>query len=857
MSSARVRAEFERLVELAAAAREAALAVLSTTDHALAEQVRDLLRQDAAASGFLERAAPAAGPASLLFAPGQRFGRYELVRPLGRGGMGTVFAAVQHDPERTVALKLLAHTGRAAAERWRFEQEVQVLAALSHPAIATFHEAGVTATAGGDVAWLAMELVAGATDLLSWAERMRLSRPARLALFLQLCDAVAYGHRRGVLHRDLKPSNVLVDSDGRLKLIDFGIARAVGGPFDGPHTHTGEVVGTLHYMAPEQLRGRPDAIGTGCDVYALGVLLYHLLCGRAPFDFRGKSLAEVTAMVLDGEPLAPRHANPDLPEDLGWILLRAMAKELPRRYPSVEALADDVQRFQAHLPIAARAPSLGYRATKFVRRNRVGVAISTAVAFGLGVGVYGLWRGLEQARASESLAVQAGAEARRGEAAAIAAQAAAELAREEARRGERAALRANEVSREMVRILAGLFDGIDDSAFSRDITVHEVLEAAALPAGAIREPSVEQAVREVRGRAFLRMHRFDAARVELERASELQRLARPEPGSPQDAASIAEHGWLLQGLLGRALLHTGEAERGEALLREMVAATATGVKPAVRIAALEQFCGFLAEQNQHAPLVANARELLELLPPDHHRSLVLAQQWLARGASSLGDHGTARQASEQATTLAAAHLGEDARLRCGLQATYVHSLQESGDLAAAAQHFPALIALTRQVYGEGHDNLLIVLNNHAHLLFSLGKRREAIDALRAVVEAHEGRGGPMTEAHLQALHNLGMVLNLSGRFAAAEPLLAAAAEHSRRLFDARNVDGVTMRFNHGACLAWSKRWQEAEPLLLAEYAALEALLPAGHEQLAKARRTIADAYRHNGHAEQGDRWRSQ
>lgn len=843
MKGSRLRAEFEALCAASAAERERRLAELAAGEPALAAELRELLRQDELGGAFLERGAlPNAAAAAV--AKGQRFGRYELVRPLGSGGMGIVWEAVQHDPERRVALKLLAR-GRSDVERWRFQQEVAVLASLQHPGIATFFEASATDVDGRRVDWLAMELVADARDLVTHADAAGLDQTARLALFRQLCDAVAHGHRRGVLHRDLKAGNVLVSADGVLKLIDFGIARALGDD-DGERTRTGDVIGSLHTMAPEQLAGRRAAIGTATDVYALGVILYQLLCGQLPLPFAGKGLTEALRMVAEQEPLSPWRVRPELPADLGWIVLRALAKEPAKRYPTVEALVDDLERFRSHLPVHARAPSLGYRSAKFVRRHRVGVVIAVAIAAGLAFGAYGLWRGAEDARAGEQLARTAQQQEQQARVLAEQAQAAA-TAREQAAR------RAEAQSREVLRVVVGLFDGIDDTAESRELKVHELLDAATLDARATADPAVEQAVRAVRGHVYERLHRFDAARVEFARVLEL--------GDPADEGVDARGGVtmrpeLLRAQLGRALALSGERARGEAMLREALAATATA-EPALRLRVLGAWCRYLVASNGCRDLLAAATTFGELAKANNDAAeAVYADLWLAGAHSGLDQHREAVAASTRALAAARAACGDAHRTTCTALATHVTNLQTAGDLDAAEALYPELIAATTRLYGPAHPNLLTTLNNRAHLAFARGKRDEAVAGLRAVVAAHEARGGAVTNEHLQALHNLGMVLNGTGRFDEAEPLLRRTAALSSGMLGDQDPEGAMMRFNHAACLSWMKRFGEAEPILLAEYETLAKLLPAEHVVLAKARRTLADAYRVNGKPDEGAKWRA-
>lgn len=819
MTWARVRAQFEALLDLPAAEQHARLAELAATEPGLAADVRRLLASDAAALGYLER--PAAPPL-VAAAAGQCFGRYELVRLLGSGGMGSVWEAVQHDPERRVALKLSVRGAQSAAERWRFEHEVRVLAALSHPAIATFFDAGTVQGDGTEVAWLAMELVDGARDVLRWADDQALARDQRIALFLRLCDAVAHGHRHGVLHRDLKAGNVLVSHDGQLKLIDFGVARALGTDGDAaPRTTTGELVGSLFTMAPEQLRGRPAAVGVGADVYALGVLLYQLLCGRLPFDFAGRSLAEVARIVLEQEPLPARAVRPDLPADLGWILAQALQKDPQRRYPTVEALVADLQRYRAHLPVTARAPRLGYRLAKFMRRHRIGALVAAALGGGLALGGYGLWHGAEEARAEAVVA-----------------------------------RRANEVSREVLRVVTDLFENIDDTEASRELTVHQLLASAGLDERATADPLVEQAVREVRGRTFARLRRFPEARAELERAHELHGRAAA-PGDAAEAARVAAHGQLLAADLGRVLTRTGERPRGEQLLRAAVAATARGAEDRTRRKVLTTFCQWLADENLAAELLPAAEELRAVGERMQNAATVLlAEQRIAEAASRLGRHDLAIEASGRAWRAACERFGDEHRVPCAMLQTHVRALQVARRLDEAEALYPRLVAACRTVFGEGHGNHLAVLNNQVALLFARGRMAEAVAGMQQIVDAHEARGGPLTAERVTAIHNLGQVLTQANRFAEAEPHLRRAAAAAPAVFGPEDPDGLWMPFHLGACLAWQQKWTEAEPLLRSSHERLAAVLPPGDPDLAKARTTLAAAHAHNGDASGAAAWRA-
>jgi serine/threonine protein kinase len=275
--------------------------------------------------------------------PGERLGEFLVLRALGSGGMGVVYAAQQERPRRTVAIKVLRRGYRHPEMLRRFEHEAEMLGRLQHPGIAQ-----VYAFYAGDrttPAHLVMELVAG-PPLTDYARAERLSLDGRVRLIVGLADAVQHAHERGVIHRDLKPANVLV-ADGRPKVLDFGIARATRADVQRLTMHTahGQLMGTLAFMSPEQLRGRSDEIDERSDVYALGVLLYRLAAERLPFDVGALSWVEALQRVLESEPVPLGAVNPELAGPLQDIAARAMARNARQRYQSAADLASDLRRF--------------------------------------------------------------------------------------------------------------------------------------------------------------------------------------------------------------------------------------------------------------------------------------------------------------------------------------------------------------------------------------------------------------------------------------------------------------------------------------------------------------------------------
>ncbi len=412
---------FDRALDLEPAARSDLVAEVRERDPELAAALeRLLLEHDGVlASDFLERTP--LDDEALPSLAGQTIGSYKLEHPLGAGGMGTVWLARRSDGrfEGAAAVKFvhLAFMDRAGQERFR--REGTLLARLSHPHIARLLDAGVTPSGQP---YLVLEYVEG-TRIDPYAAERRLSLDERIALFLQVADAVAHAHASLVVHRDLKPSNVLVDTSGQVKLLDFGIATLLEEGTAGENvarTLTDARVLTPAYAAPEQITGEP--ITTATDVYALGVLLYELLVGRHPTVRSTATPAEVVRAVTEQDPprlsdvaasLAPRDPEDRrvLDErqttrerlrrgcegDLDTILGKALKKNALERYPSATAFADDLRRYLAHEPILARPDAFSYRAAKFVRRNRLAVALTFAALTAASSGTVGT---LVQARAA-------------------------------------------------------------------------------------------------------------------------------------------------------------------------------------------------------------------------------------------------------------------------------------------------------------------------------------------------------------------------------------------------------------------------------------------------------------------------
>lgn len=412
----RIEEVFRTVVDRPAAERETFLTRACDGDEELRREVLSLLARDTA-EDFLR--API-GSAALAFTArpkddltGERIGLYRVIRLIGRGGMGDVYEAERDDAQfqQQVAIKIIKRGMNTDFVRDRFLRERQILASLDHPHIARLFDGGTTPD---NLPYFAMEFVDG-DPITTYSHRHQLSVNEKLNLFRKVCSAVQHAHSKLVIHRDLKPSNILITEDGMPKLLDFGIAKLLSPDLSQAPTRTETALRlmTPEYASPEQARGQ--AVATTTDVYSLGVVLYELLTGRRPHEFKTYSPAEIERALCDTEieepskvvermTSAPTRLSRQLAGDLDNIMLMAMRKEPERRYPSVEQLSEDIRRYLAGLPVTARADTFAYRAGKFVRRHRVAVVAAALVLLSLLGGILATMLAARQARAERARA---------------------------------------------------------------------------------------------------------------------------------------------------------------------------------------------------------------------------------------------------------------------------------------------------------------------------------------------------------------------------------------------------------------------------------------------------------------------
>ena len=846
----RVTSIFHAALERDASSRPAFLDNACAADPELRSEIDALLKAHHEAGGF--------GDASSFATTGMAgrvIGDYRLVQSLGQGGMGEVWHAEQLRPvRREVAMKLIRRGMDSSHFIARFEAERQALARMDHPAIATVFDGGTTRDGQP---YFVMEYVKG-EPITTYCDRVKLSTAERLELFIQVCEGVEHAHQKGVIHRDLKPSNVLVTIRGDRpvpKIIDFGVAKAIAQPLTDRTLHTmlGSLIGTPEYMSPEQTVTGGLDVDTRTDVYSLGSMLYELLSGVLPFSAEELSkggLVELSQLIREKEPVRPsarvthldatisaaascRRTEPlklagQLRGDLDWITMKAIHKDRTRRYGSASALAADLRHHLNNEPVLAGPPSATYRAGKFIRRHRVGVAVSAVAALML-----------------VSVAITLAMQAQR-------------IARERDRANQEAtrANREGEASRQVTDFLVGLFKVSDPSeARGNAVTAREILDkgAKSIESDLSGQAEVQGRLMATMATVYQSLGLYKEASALYAKGLEAQRRTFGEDNAV--VANTLQDFGTLQVLMGD--LDSGERTLTEALaLRERLLG-ANSVDVAITSGSL----GILAyERGDFARAESLFRKRLALLratPEAEGEAAADALNDLAMTIEqSKADYGEAKTLLRESLEIRKKVLGPDhPKLGQSLN-NLAMAHYRSREFDAAEPLFREALARNIANFGDVHTEVSATSSNLALVLRERGAYAEAHALWARALAIDRQLLGDRHPALGITLGYWGESLRRNGDAKAGEAKEREALAVFAQALPEDHWRAAETRSLLALCLVDQRRFAEAEPLLLSSYSSLAAQYPPSHPRVTGVAERLTVLYETWEQPQKAAEWRT-
>ena len=789
----------DALLELELPARAASLQSLREDDPQLADELEKLLALEDEADDFLSE--PLIPPRPGV-APGVMVGPYRLVRMLAEGGMGQVWLARRADGlyQRRVALKLLRPGLADPSLRLRFTRERQILARLEHPHIAHLLDAGISSD---QQPYLALEYVEG-EPITDWCRSRNPSVEMRIRLFMQICAAVSHAHTNLIVHRDLKPSNILVTPLDEVRLLDFGIAKLLDTPDSPENTRTGLRTFTLHYAAPEQIRGEP--VTTMTDVYSLGVVLYELLTDHKPYLLKRPSDAQWEDAILSVDPVRPSLliqrdiAGSDDPQglrrrmhqvagDLDNIVLKTLSKPPEQRYPSVEALSLDLQRWLDGKPVLARPQSLAYRARKYIWRHRWALssaAVVTLVLVGaLGVVTWQARQALEESARAQALQnFVVGLFEHAGDLQPQASLDLRELLETGVQRGEDELVRQPVARAELLGLIARLRLGLGDYEEALDLLRRQSTIIAGVddpPASLRMQAAIDL------GRA---QHLMGKQQDCVDTMRQQQRLASGEEQRvPVQASDFYSQ-------LGRCHRALGEQQTAQLLFQRSLALRRnTRGNDAGVVENLADLAILKVDGGDEASALREMRGALALLRGsvgERHPLAIDILRRLCAMERARGDIDQAGRDCVAALSLALELQGPQhhATIDARRQLAAIHV--DQGRLAEAEIEFRESLAWLVSRLGTEHQDVARAYNSVAIVAWERGEFDRAVHYMERTVEIWRKTASPGTLSN--GLFNLAMVLHGIGRSAEARPLLEESLQLRRDVYGERHgIVGVSLR----------------------------------------------------------------
>ncbi len=801
----------------------------------LRKQVEGLLESDKQTTPFLDP--PSRGAAFEILAdvlddapmPAE-VGRYRLIRMVGSGGMGAVYAAVRSDGEfdREVAVKVI-RPGMATDDILRrFRQERQTLANLDHPNIAKLLDGGAAANRSP---YLVMEYIDG-KPIHRYCDEHHIPIDQRLMMFRDACSAVQHAHRHLIVHRDLKPGNILVTEEGVCKLVDFGIATILSGEPGQRHdtvTEASRRIMTPQYASPEQIQGQ--RITTCSDVYSLGVILYELLTGHKPYRIDGRDRDAMERTICDIDPDMPssavrqtyeiengeggrtsitpasvsliRNTQPErlhrlLKGDLDTIVLTAMHKNPDRRYTSVEQFSDDIGRYLQGLPIGARRDTVSYRIGKFVRRHKVGVAAAVLLVLSITAGAIGTSVGLVRTAAALARA-----------------EAQTEKATVERRKAER-----------VIVFLQHMLSAADPLQERREVTVRELIDHTArrIDTELANEPEIRAAVHHTLGITYASLGSFRVAEEQLRSAVRI----REQVFGPKDQHTASSYN-----ALGGILHERGDNDEAkEYLLRAKGILTELGLEGQVASVGVDSNLGKLyhdlGELQKAEDIFVQLLEVCVAGFGESHPNTLNAMNDLAAVYSDLGRLADSERSYRDLIERSEKELGPDSPWTLSYKNNLGVLLVRLGRFDEAEPICRDTLDVSRRVLGETHPQTMIAMSNLASTLDNLGVTEEAESLYLSVLS---GRLALLGEGHPETITvqaNLGLLYRGQGRFGEAEPLLAKALEHAIITLGEKHSQTLDAMNNLALLYTDTGKLDKAEMLLLTAIDTSTELLGAEH-----------------------------
>ena len=732
-------------------------------------------------------------------------GRYRVIGLLGEGGMGIVYEAEQDHPRRRVALKVLKSGLPNPDLLWRFEHEAEILGRLQHPGIARIYEAGTADSDWGSQPYFAMELIRGA-PLLDYIDAHHLNTRQRLELIAKICEAVQYAHQVGIIHRDLKPGNILVEESGQPKVLDFGVARMTDSDVHATRqTDVGQLVGTLAYMSPEQVRGDSRAVDTRSDIYAIGVMLFQALSGRLPYQI-GRQLPEALHTIREEDPARLSSVSRAYRGDVETIVGKALEKDRARRYGSAAELGADLQRYLKHEPITARPPSTAYQLRKFARRNRSLVAGVAAVFFVLVAGIaVSTW---------------------------------------EATRARQAEASANAVNDFLQNDLLSQASAETQSQRGAkpdpDLKVRTALERAAkrIEGRFKQQPLVEASIRQTIGNAYTSLALYPEAQQQLERTVAIQRRVLGE-----------EHLETLTTMhdLTELYLDQGKYGQAEPLISKVfnLRKRLLGERHPDTLRSMTTLAGLYASQGKYLqaePMMTRVLELSRSALGEGNPQTLVSMEDLGSLYLEQGRYGQAEPVLTKVLQLRQRVLGEEhPQTLISMNSIAVLYLKE-GKYAQAEPLFAQFLRISRRVQGEGHPETLLGMNNLAFVYLKEGKYEQAAPLFVNVLEVARGVMGPEHPSVLTCMNNLAAVYHNQGKYAQAEPMFDRILQLRRRVLGPEHPDTLVTLNYLAEVYEYQGNDAESEELLLKILASRRRIIGEDHPDTLRAMRDLAELY---------------